>query len=87
MGKIVKEIWGLAFARHSVRIAWIISVLLLIVGYLTPPLGDMPEWVIPCIGWAFAFAGLSSAIGALEQGLEAHFKKGDIELHIGKDDV
>lgn len=85
MGKIVREIWGIAFARHSVRVAWIIAIILLIVGYFTPPVGDMPEWVMKGVGWAFAYAGLSSAVGALEQGLEAHVKKGDMELHIGKD--
>lgn len=86
MGALLKELTGLVFARHSVRIAWLIAILLLVIGYLTPPLGAMPEWVLPSIGWAFAFAGLSAAIGALEAGLGAHFKKGDIELHITKED-
>ncbi|MBQ0153224.1 MAG: hypothetical protein KBS70_08235 [Bacteroidales bacterium] len=85
MGKLIKELAGLAFARHSVRIAWIISVVLLAVGYLTPPLGDMPEWVIPAIGWAFAFASLAAAVGGLESGLAVRLSKGDAELQIGKD--
>lgn len=85
MAEVFKEMAGFIFARKAFWAAAIMAVICFFTGYFSPPIGEVPEWVLPLIGWIFAFAALGSALGAIEAGLGAHFKKGDVEITISKD--
>lgn len=86
MAEIIKQFGGFIFARKAFWAAAIMAVICFFTGYFSPPIGEVPEWVLPLIGWIFAFAALGSALGAIEAGLSASFKKGDVEITIGNED-
>lgn len=87
MSEVIKEMAGFVFGRRAFWAAAIAALLCFLLGYFSPPIGEVPEWVLPLIGWIFAFASLGSALGAIEAGLSAHVKKGDMEITIKKDEV
>lgn len=85
MAEVIKQFGGFIFARKAFWAAAIMAVICFVIGLLSPPMGEVPEWVLPLIGWIFAFAALGSALGAIEAGLSASFKKGDVEVTIGNE--
>lgn len=63
-----------------------ISILLIIVSFLLPPLGSIDPSVLTAVGELFGWAALATVIKALDKGVDAHIQKGDVSIDIENDD-
>lgn len=81
MGKLIKEAVTKNWAFWVCLAA---AIFLLIGGALTPPAFVIDASIFKATGWLFAFGALGSFSSALEKGLDASIKKGDLSLNIGK---
>lgn len=60
----------------------LISVILLVVGLLCPPPGEIHNSVLIAVSELFGFASLGVVLRAIEKGTKAKVKHGDTELEI-----
>ena len=67
-------------------VCFIISVALLIVGFLLPPMGVIDGSVLTAVGELLLFPVVIYAFRAIELGLEVKIQKGDTSVEIHKDD-
>ena len=74
------------FCRMVTAVCFIISVALLIVGFLLPPLGIIDGSVLTAIGELLLFPVIIYGFRAIELGLEVKIQKGDTSVEIHKDD-
>lgn len=74
------------FCRMVTAVCFIISVALLIVGFLLPPMGVIDGSVLTAVGELLLFPVIIYGFRAIELGLEVKIQKGDTSVEIHKDD-
>jgi len=74
------------FCRIVTAICFVISVLLIIVGFLIPPMGVIDGSVLTAVGELLLFPVIIYGFRAIELGLEVKIQKGDTSVEIHKDD-
>lgn len=74
---------GLPFHKAVFWISFILSIVLIVAGFIVPPLGAIDSSVLISIGEIFSFAALSAAIKAIEDGKEVEVKSKDIKVTVG----
>ncbi len=74
------------FCQIVTGVCFIISVILLIAGFLLPPMGVIDGSVLTAVGELLLFPVVIYAFRAIELGLEVKIQKGDTTLEIHKDD-
>jgi hypothetical protein len=67
-------------------VCFLISVILLIAGFLLPPMGIIDGSVLTAVGELLLFPVVIYAFRAIELGLEVKIQKGDTSVEIHKDD-
>ncbi len=68
-------------------VCFIISVALLIVGFLLPPMGVIDGSVLTAVGELLLFPVVIYGFRAIELGLEVKIQKGDTSVEIHKEDT
>ena len=81
MGQVIK---GAIVGNWAFWVCLIVAVFLLIGGALTPPAFVIDASIFKATGWLFAFGALGSFSRALDKGLDASIKKGDLTFNVGK---
>ena len=79
MRKILKETWE---SNIWMRILSISSILLIIASFFVPPLGILDGSVLAAVGELEGLGVLWIVSRAVEKGIGASFKKGDVEVDI-----
>lgn len=74
------------FCRMVTCICFIISVVLLISGFLLPPMGIIDGSVLTAVGELLLFPVIIYGFRAIELGMEVKIQKGDTTVEIHKDD-
>lgn len=74
---------GLPFHKAVFWISFILSIVLIVAGFIVPPLGAIDSSVLISIGEIFSFAALGAAIKAIEDGKEVEIKNKDIKVTVG----
>jgi len=74
------------FCRIVTAICFVISVLLIIAGFLIPPMGVIDGSVLTAVGELLLFPVIIYGFRAIELGLEVKIQKGDTSVEIHKDD-
>jgi len=74
------------FCRIVTAICFVISMLLIIVGFLIPPMGVIDGSVLTAVGELLLFPVIIYGFRAIELGLEVKIQKGDTSVEIHKDD-
>ena len=74
------------FCRIVTVICFVISVLLIIAGFLLPPMGVIDGSVLTAVGELLLFPVIIYGFRAIELGLEVKIQKGDTTVEIHKDD-
>lgn len=74
------------FCRIVTAICFVISVILLIAGFLLPPMGVIDGSVLTAVGELLLFPVIIYGFRAIELGLEVKIQKGDTSVEIHKDD-
>ena len=74
------------FCRIVTAICFVISVLLIIAGFLLPPMGVIDGSVLTAVGELLLFPVVIYAFRAIELGLEVKIQKGDTSVEIHKDE-
>ena len=77
MRKILKETWE---SNIWMRILTISSLLLIIAGFICPPLAVISGSVLTAVGELEGLGVLWIVLRAVEKGIAASFKKGDVEV-------
>lgn len=81
MGQIIKNA---VTGNWAFWICLIVSIFLLVGGALTPPAFIIDASIFKATGWMFAFGALGSFSRAVDKGLDASIKKGDLTFNVGK---
>lgn len=63
-----------------------VSILLIVAGFLIPPMGVIDGSVLTAVGELLVFPTIVYGFRAIELGLEVKFTKGDASVEISKDD-
>ena len=79
MKEILKVTW---LTNIWMRILSISSILLIIAGFICPPLAVISGSVLTAVGELEALGVLWIVLRAVEKGTAASFKKGDVEVDI-----
>lgn len=74
------------FCRLVTVICFFISVVLLIAGFLLPPMGIIDGSVLTAVGELLLFPVVIYGFRAIELGLEVKIQKGDTSVEIHKED-
>ena len=74
------------FCRIVTAICFVISVLLIIAGFLLPPMGIIDGSVLTAVGELLLFPVVIYGFRAIELGMEVKIQKGDTSVEIHKDD-
>ena len=77
MKEILKETWE---SNIWMRILTISSILLIIAGFICPPLAVISGSVLTAVGELEVLGVLWIVLRAVEKGTAASFKKGDVEV-------
>ena len=74
------------FCQLVTGLCFLISVILLIAGFLLPPMGVIDGSVLTAVGEILLFPVIIYGFRAIELGLEVKIQKGDTSVEIHKDD-
>ena len=74
---------GLPFHRVAFWISFIVSIVLIVAGFIAPPLAEISGSVLTACGILFGFAALGAAIKAIEDGKEVEIKSKDVKVTFG----
>ena len=74
---------GLPFHRVAFWLSFIISIILIMAGFICPPLAEVASSVLIACGILFGFAALGAAIKAIEDGKEVEIKSKDVRVTVG----
>lgn len=79
----MKYFWE-SYLRHNIPFFVLggVSLLLLIISWIAPPPMQVHESVLQAVAEIFGFASLWTIVIAVEKGVGASFRKGDVELEI-----
>lgn len=74
------------FCRMVTGVCFLISVILILAGFLLPPMGVIDGSVLTAVGELLLFPVVIYGFRAIELGLEVKIQKGDTSVEIHKDD-
>ena len=74
------------FCQLVTLVCFIISIGLIVAGFLLPPMGIIDGSVLTAVGELLLFPVVIYAFRAIELGLEVKIQKGDTSVEIHKDD-
>lgn len=74
---------GLPFHRVAFWVSFIVSIALIMAGFIAPPLAEISGSVLTACGILFGFGALSAAIKAIEDGKEVEIKSKDVKITMG----
>lgn len=74
------------YCKLVTAICFAVSIILLIAGFLLPPMGIIDGSVLTAVGELLIFPVIVYGFRAIELGLEVKFTKGDASVEISKDD-
>lgn len=79
MGKIIKE-----HLAHSVPfwVCLLVSLILILLGFIVPPMGVIHPSVLTAVGELFAFATLAVVAVAIKEGYEAKITHGETSVEL-----
>lgn len=85
---MTRKIWnwfrlGLPFHRVAFWLSFITSIVLIVAGFICPPLAEISSSVLIACGELFGFGALSAAIKSIEDGKEVEIKSKDVKVTIG----
>lgn len=85
---MARQIWqwfrlGLPFHRVAFWLSFIVSIVLIVAGFICPPLAEISSSVLIGVGEIFAFGALSAAIKAIEDGKEVEIRHKETDITIG----
>lgn len=85
---MARQIWqwfrlGLPFHRVAFWVSFIVSIVLIVAGFICPPLAEISSSVLIGVGEIFAFGALSAAIKAIEDGKEVEIRHKETDITIG----
>lgn len=81
----MKEIGSIVISKVSFWVCLLTSLILLLLGFVVPPMGIIDGSVLKGVGELFGFATLAVVADAIKEGYDAKFKKGEIEVEISND--
>jgi fumarate reductase subunit D len=81
MAEIVKDLFG----RVVFWVCLIVSLILIVLGFVVPPMGTIDPSVLTAVGEIFGFATLGVVADAIKEGYDAKIKKGEMEINITND--
>lgn len=81
MAEIVKDLLG----KVVFWVCLIVSLVLIILGFVVPPMGTIDPSVLTAVGEVFGFATLGVVADAIKEGYDAKIKKGEMEINITND--
>ena len=81
MAEIVKDLLG----KVVFWVCLIVSLTLIILGFIVPPMGTIDTSVLTAVGEIFGFATLGVVADAIKVGYDAKIKKGEMEINITND--
>lgn len=81
MAEIVKDLFG----RVVFWVCLIVTLILIVLGFVVPPMGAIDPSVLTAVGEIFGFATLGVAADAIKEGYDAKIKKGEMEINITND--
>lgn len=81
MAEIVKDLLG----KVVFWACLIVSLVLIILGFVVPPMGTIDPSVLTAVGEVFGFATLGVVADAIKEGYDAKIKKGEMEINITND--
>lgn len=81
MAEIVKDLLG----KVVFWVCLIVSLVLIIFGFVVPPMGTIDPSVLTAVGEIFGFATLGVVADAIKEGYDAKIKKGEMEINITND--
>lgn len=75
------------YVEHNTwfKILSVCAILLLVAGFVVPPLGVISPSVLTGVGEIFAFAALWTVIKAIDKGKVASISHGQTTISVGKD--
>lgn len=83
MGKIIKE---RLLSSISFWVCLCTSLVLIALGFLVPPVGDIHPSVLTAVGELFGFATLAVIADAVKFGYDAKITHGNTSVEIGNND-
>jgi hypothetical protein len=83
--EIKKDEKQCCFCKITFAICFIVSVGLIIGGFIVPPMGIIDGSVLTSVGELLLFPTLLYGFRAVELGLEIKFQKGETSIEIHKD--
>lgn len=81
MAEIVKDLFG----RVVFWVCLIVALILIVLGFVVPPMGTIDPSVLTAVGEIFGFATLGVVADAIKEGYDAKIKKGEMEINITND--
>lgn len=81
MAEIVKDLLG----KVVFWVCLIVSLILIVLGFVVPPMGTIDPSVLTAVGEIFGFATLGVVADAIKEGYDAKIKKGEMEINITND--
>lgn len=85
MESIKKSLFENIAGRVSFWVCLIVSLILIVLGFIVPPMGKIDGSVLTAVGEIFGFATLAVVADAIKEGYDAKVKKGDFEVDITND--
>lgn len=85
---MARQIWqwfrlGLPFHRVAFWLSFIVSIALIVAGFICTPIAEISSSVLIGVGEIFAFGALSAAIKAIEDGKEVEIRHKGTDITIG----
>ena len=83
MNKKLNSFFGNSFYKWIFIITLLLSIVLIIVSFIIPPVGAIDSTVLTAVGELFAFAALGEVCAAIDRGKTVSLSKNDVNLTVG----
>lgn len=74
------------FCKIVAALCFMVSILLIVAGFIVPPTGIIDGSVLTAVGEILLFPTLTYGYRAIELGLEVKFQKGETSIEIHRDE-
>ena len=81
----MEKITHILIGKVSFWVCLLVSLSLIILGFIVPPMGHIDPSVLTAVGEIFAFATLAVIGDAIKEGYDVKIKKGELEANITND--
>lgn len=83
MSEVIKE---RLLGNVSFWVCLCTSIVLLVLGFIVPPIGNIEPSILTAVGELLGFATLAVVSNAVREGYDAKIKKGELEVTINNKD-